>query len=116
MSNVVPVPTAADLVNMLDPTESVLLVRPLGFDSETEEERAEQIAILSATEGLGNKSQAFLAFGIPGSGRYSFFDMNHLPPNYVVDLVISDRTNNRILSKNHWEGTSGNQPQPTSGE
>lgn len=114
MSNVVTVPSAADLVAALDPTESVLLVRPLGFDSETEEERAEEIAVLSATEGLGTKSQAFLVYGIAHTGRYSFFDMNNLPADYVIELVMSSKSTGRILSKNRWEGTSGNQPQPTS--
>jgi len=111
MSNVIPVQITQEFLAGLDQTETVLLVRPYGFDTETETDREEELAIFSATEGLGVKSQAFLVYGIPHSGRYSFFDLNHLPANYKVDLIMSD-SSGRVLSKNHWEGTSGNQPQP----
>jgi hypothetical protein len=111
MSNVVPVQVTQEFLDSLDPTESVLLVRPYGFDQETETERTEELAVFSATEGLGTKSQAFLVYGIPHSGRYSFFDLNNLPQGYVVDLVMSS-TSGQVLSRNHWEGNTGNQPQP----
>jgi len=99
-----------NVLDALAPDDTVLLIWP-ETAADGDPEPTPELAILSADEGLGVNSIAFLIYGIPGTGSYSFFDMNKLPRNQQFSLIITNMATGQILSKNLWQGTQGNNPQ-----
>lgn len=96
------------------PDEPVLVVRSVQADP-AGPVQTDEIALLSDPAALGLGSVAFLVYGIPGTDQYVFFDLNHLPAQYVAELTLKS-TDGTVHSRNNWEGSSGNSPQPLSNE
>lgn len=78
------------------------------INADTDEESLE-LDIMHRPGAVGNENVAYLVFGIPGTGTYSFMDLNNLPTGVKVCVTIA--RNDQEISKSEFAGTTGNAPQ-----
>lgn len=74
----------------------------------TDEEEL-QLDILHRPEAVGNENVAYIVFGIPATGTYSFMDLNNLPARVKVCVTIE--RDEQEVSRSEFVGTTGNSPQ-----
>lgn len=74
----------------------------------TPEEELE-LDVMHRPEAIGNENVAYLVFGVPETGTYSFFDLNNLPDDIKVCITIN--RGEQQVSKSEFSGTTGNMPQ-----
>lgn len=72
-----------------------------------------ELDILHRAESVGTENCAYLVFGVPGTGTYSFMDLNRLPDE--VKVCITMQAGEQLLSRSEFSGTTGNMPLPLEG-
>jgi hypothetical protein len=103
--------TPTDLLASIQPGESVLVINAVAADPETGADATDELTVLTGGDSLGNSASAFLVYGVTGSERYAFFDLNKLPESYGVEIVVRDTGTGVVHSRSLFSGTLGNQPQ-----
>lgn len=78
------------------------------INNETDEEGLE-LDILHRPEAVGNENVAYLAFGVPGTSSYMFYDLNKLPP--AIKVCVSIERDGVCVSRTEFSGSTGNTPQ-----
>lgn len=81
----------------------------VGAYDDSDPDRDVPLEILHRPEAVGNENVAYLVFGVPGSGSYSFMDLNHLPDDVTVKVVLHRDGSAPICSE--FKGKTGNTPQ-----
>jgi hypothetical protein len=93
-------------VEVSEVENSQLIVNAIN-DGMTEPEL--QLDILHRPEAVGNENVAYFVFGIPGTGSYSFMDLNRLPNEMTVTIKVE--YSGIKVSESRFQGSQGNQPQ-----